>query len=486
LIIPSGMRGEVEQAIRQMAETGQPIPASEMLLMRKDGSPVAVFSSHAIVQVPGREQELFCIDIDLTERMKAEEEKRRLEERLQRAEKMEAIGTLAGGIAHDFNNVLAAIIGYTEMAMAEGRQEARRQYLQQILKGTERATEMVRQILTFSRRDSQEKKPLDAKLLLKESLNFLRASIPATIEIRQHIPEESCNIMADPTQIDQIIMNLCTNAAHAMKQNGGILTIKLSAVDLYNGDVTSHPDLKPGHYVRLTVSDTGHGIDPVLQNRIFDPFFTTKSKEEGTGLGLSVVYGIVNGHEGAISVYSEPERGASFSVYLPRIIHEEIAGGNLSACVVGGAERILFVDDETALVDIATSMLSTLGYAVTGVASSTEALDLFRAGPQRFDLVMTDMTLPKMTGIDLSREILQIRPDIPIILCSGIREAETEKQVQLLGIRAYCIKPLTMRELSGIIRDTLDKHSNHLDHRPPSLQAGIPPVRQRAGENKLP
>jgi PAS domain S-box-containing protein len=401
---------------------------------------------------------LLGISTDITERKRAEEEKAKLEGHLHQSQKMEAIGTLAGGIAHDFNNVLAAIIGYTEMAMEEEQNEIQRRYLQETLKGAERAKNLVRQILSFSRQDGREKKPLDLKLLLKEAVKFLRASIPATVEIRQHLIDESCNIMADPTQMHQIIMNLCTNAAQAMKRTGGLLKIELATIELAQGEIPHHHDLKPGHYLKLTVSDTGHGIEPALQLRIFDPFFTTKSKEEGTGLGLSVVFGIVKSHGGVITVYSEPGQGASFSVYLPRIIHKEAINGTLSGPVIGGTERILLVDDEPALVEMGTLMLSPLGYEVTGVTSSREALDLFRAEPERFDLVITDMTLPKMTGLDLSREMLQIRPDLPIVLCSGIRESGTEKQVKSLGIKAYCIKPLTRIELSRVIRKVLDGH----------------------------
>jgi PAS domain S-box-containing protein len=392
---------------------------------------------------------------DITDRRQAEAERRVMENQIFQAQKMEAIGALAGGVAHDFNNILAAIIGYTEMAMDESQNEVRKRYLQETLKGAERAKNLVRQILTFSRRDGDAKKPLDIKPLLREAVDFIRASIPSTVEIHQQVTDESCNILADPTQMHQVIMNLCTNAAHAMKQTGGILRIEILNIELGKDEIPRHPDLKPGPYVKLNVSDTGHGIDPALHHRIFDPFFTTKAKGEGTGLGLSVVYGIVKGHEGVINVYSEPGKGTSFNVYLPRIIHDGIVNGNISGTVTGGKERILFVDDEPALVDMGTSMLSSLGYEVTGVTNSMEALDLFRAEPERFDLVITDMTIPKMTGIDLSREILRVRPDIPIVLCSGIRESDTEEQVKSLGIRAYCMKPLTRMELSGLIRDTM-------------------------------
>ena len=399
---------------------------------------------------------------DITDRKQAEEERKNIEAQLFQSQKMEAIGTLAGGIAHDFNNILAVIIGYTELAMHENQKEKQIGCLQETLKGADRAKNLVKQILTFSRQYDHEKKPLDIKILLKEVVKFLRASILATIEIKQHVTDESCNIMADPTQMHQVIMNLCTNAAHAMKEAGGTLTIELANIELAKDEIPHHPELQPGYYVKLTVSDTGHGIDPNNIQRIFDPFFTTKSKDEGTGLGLSVVYGIVKSHAGVINVYSEPDKGATFNVYLPRIIHSETMKLDMDKPITGGTERILFVDDEPALVDMFTRMLFSLGYYVTGAEGSIEALDLFRAEPQRFDLVITDMTLPKMTGIELSREILKIRPGIPIVLCSGIREPDTEEQAKTLGIKAYCMKPLTKGELARVVRDTLDGYKESL------------------------
>jgi len=269
--------------------------------------------------------------------------------------------------------------------------------------------------------------------------------------------------MADPTQMHQVIMNLCTNASHAMKETGGTLKIELANVELAKDEIPNHPDLQTGHYVKLTVSDTGHGIDPALIQRIFDPFFTTKSVDEGTGLGLSVVYGIVKSHGGIINVYSEPGKGAAFHVYLPRIMQTEKIEADSGNPVIGGTERILFVDDEPSLVDIGMRMLTSLGYRTTVAESSIEALEIFTAGPQSFDLVITDMTLPKMTGIDLSRKLLQIRPDIPIILCSGIKEKETEAGAKSLGLKAYLTKPLTRRELARVMREILGKKAEGQD-----------------------
>ena len=398
---------------------------------------------------------------DITERKRAENEKAKLENQLLQFQKMEAIGTLAGGIAHDFNNILAAIIGYAELAKDRNQKENKERYLQEVLMGAERARNLVKQILTFSRQDDHEKKPLDIKVLLKEAIKFLRASIPSTIEIDQHITGEDCTIMADPTQMHQVIMNLCTNASHAMKETGGTLKIELSNIEPANNEILKHPDLQQGHYVKLTVSDTGHGIDPSIVQRVFEPFFTTKPVDEGTGLGLSVVYGIVKGHGGLINVNSELGKGAAFNVYLPLIIQTETNEVDAGKSVIGGTERILFVDDEPSLVDIGMRMLFPLGYHATTATSSIEALDIFRAVPERFDLVITDMTLPKMTGTDLSREMLKIRPDIPIILCSGIKESKTEAQAKSLGIKAYLTKPLTRKELSQAIRNTIDGDEKH-------------------------
>ena len=435
--------------------TGQPLKMEEMWRETR-GNRWLHTSKAPLLDKSGNCIGTIGIAHDITERKQVEAERKHMELQLFQSQKMEAIGTLAGGIAHDFNNILSVIIGYAELARDKNQKENKEKYLQETLNGAQRAKNLVKQILTFSRQeDHTEKKPLDIKVLLKEAIKFLRSSIPTTVEINHHITEEDCNIMADPTQMHQVIMNLCTNAAHAMKA-GGTLKVELANIELAKDEIPNYPDLQPGHYVKLTVSDTGYGIDPDNIQKIFDPFFTTKSVDEGTGLGLSVVYGIVKGHGGVINVYSEPGKGASFHIYLPRIIQTETKEMDTGKPVIGGTERILFVDDEPALVDIGMRMLFPLGYHVTGATSSKEALDIFCADPQRFDLVITDMTLPKITGIDLSREMLKIRPDIPIILCSGIKEPKTEAQVKSLGIRVYLTKPLTRKELAWVVRDTLD------------------------------
>ena len=456
LLITESDRGRAAQIQTDILQ-GAERPARQYIEVRRDGSEFVAEVMSTTLYGPGQEVTGYIgITRDITERKQAEDDKVKLEKQLLQSQKMEAIGTLAGGIAHDFNNILAIINGFTEMAMDEDSKETRQQNLQEILKSAERAKNLVKQILTFSRQDGNEKKPLDIKVLLKEAIKFLRASIPTTVEIKQQITGETCNIMADPTQMHQVIMNLCTNASHAMKETGGTLKIELSNIELANDEIPNHPDLQTGPYVKLTVSDTGHGIDPSLIQRIFDPFFTTKSVDEGTGLGLSVVFGIVNSHGGVINVFSEPEQGATFNIYLPKIIQTEKKEVDAGKPVIGGTEQILFVDDEPALVDLGRRMLSSLGYYVTGVLSSLEALDLFHAQPESFDLVITDMTLPKMTGIELSRKLLQIRPNIPIILCSGIKDPDAEAQVKSIGIKAYIMKPLTKRELAGVMREVLD------------------------------
>jgi PAS domain S-box-containing protein len=382
---------------------------------------------------------------------------KRLEAQLLQAQKMEAIGTLAGGIAHDFNNILSSVIGYTELALEEVSKEGLlHSNLQEVLKAGRRARDLVRQILAFSRQSDQELKPLEISPIIKETLKLLRASLPSTINIKQHMGANLGTVMTDPTQVNQILMNLCTNAAHAMGKNGGTLEVNLEKVGNGTDVGVRFPGLSPGPYVKLTVSDNGHGMAPEVKERIFDPYFTTKEKGEGTGLGLAMVHGIVKSHGGTITVYSEPEMGATFHVYLPINETETDQATGSEETIPTGSERILFVDDEQPIVDIAKQMVEQLGYSMVTRTSSLEALELFRAKPDEFDLVITDMTMPNMTGEELANELMFIRPDIPIILCTGFSRSVTEKKAKAMGIQAFILKPILRQELAETIRRVLD------------------------------
>jgi len=386
-------------------------------------------------------------------------ERKKLESQLQQAQKMEAIGTLAGGIAHDFNNILSAILGYTDMALTEHNADDRvRRYLEQVYKAGERATDLVKQILAFSRQHDEKPRPLRVSPIIKEVLNLLRASLPSTIHIVQDIQCESDTVLADPIQIHQILMNLCTNAAYAMRGRNGELKVTLTTdiIGPRNALVVYH-HLSAGMFLKLTISDTGVGMTPEIMSRIFDPFFTTKKPGEGTGMGLSVVYGIVKSCNGEVIVESEPDKGTEFQVYLPLLMEtkseQEI---DKTAGIVGGKERVLFVDDEENLVQLGKYMLTGLGYEVVGTTSSVDALEVFRSRPHYFDFVITDMTMPNMTGVDLAKEMLIIRADIPIILCTGFSEIISEENAKSIGIRKFIMKPLLKNSLAMQIRDILD------------------------------
>jgi two-component system, cell cycle sensor histidine kinase and response regulator CckA len=393
------------------------------------------------------------------ERHRMEAEKRTIEAQLRQAHKMEAIGTLAGGIAHDFNNILAAIIGYTELSMFDVSQwSPMHQNLEQVLKAGHRAKDLVRQILAFSRHgDEQRWTPVEVGMVIREGLKLLRASLPTTIEIRPNITAASCAVLADPTQIHQVLINLCANAAHAMRDQGGVLEVGLEAVDLDADGALHYPDISPGAYIKLTVRDTGHGMDAATRERIFDPYFTTKEVGEGSGLGLAVAHGIVQRLDGAISVQSAPGRGATFQVLLPRSERKPEGQAQGTGPLPGGRECILFVDDEEALVDMGEQMLNHLGYQVVTKTSSADALESFRALPDEFDLVITDFTMPQMTGVALAGEILNVRPDMPIILCTGFSEQIDEAKAKSEGIREFVMKPLSQRELAEVIRRVLDR-----------------------------
>lgn len=379
-----------------------------------------------------------------------------LAKQLRQTQKMEAIGTLAGGIAHDFNNILSAIIGYSEIALQDVEADSRlRGYLERVLGAGSRAKELVQQILAFSRQAELEPKPLNITPIVKEALKLLRASLPAFIDIRQDLASEA-TIQADPTHMHQVVMNLCTNAAHAMEKGGGNLTVHLEDVAVSAETAVQVPDLTPGPFVCLTVRDTGHGMPREVVERIFDPFFTTKEIGEGTGMGLAVVHGIIRTHRGAILVESEPGAGTVFKVYFPIIASEKDRSAPEVAPLPIGTERILFTDDEELQVELGREMLARLGYRVTGFTDCRKALEHLRKNPSAFDLVITDMTMPHMTGDILAAELIAIRPDIAVILCTGYSERVTEENVLAAGIKGFIMKPVVMEELARLIRKVLE------------------------------
>jgi PAS domain S-box-containing protein len=386
--------------------------------------------------------------------------RKKLESQLRQAHKMEAIGTLAGGIAHDFNNILGIIIGNVELASdSVDKWNPARQRLEKVIQASFRARDVVRQLLSFSRKTEQERKPIQISPIIKESLKLLRSSIPKNIEIIQDVKHGNSTILGDPTQVHQVLINLCANAAHAMSENGGILSIGLSAVTLDEESSAHYTDIFPGRYTCLTVSDTGCGIAPDIIGKIFDPYFTTKDVGKGTGMGLALVHGIVKSHGGAVSVYSKPGKGTTFKILFPAVEREAESNSPAPNPLPRGKERILFVDDEEFLSDIGCQQLSVLGYAVESLNDPIKALDLFRTDPDRFDLVITDMTMPRMTGDILTREILKVRPDIPVILCTGFSERISRERARDIGIYKYLEKPLDRRELAFTVREVLDTYA---------------------------
>ena len=373
---------------------------------------------------------------------------------------MEAVGTLAGGIAHDFNNILSAIFGYSDLALdSTCDREQQERYLGEILKAAERASDLVKHILAFSRKTDPYRKPIIPKYVVKEALNLLRASLPSTIEIQETLTS-SAAILGDSTQIHQITMNLCTNAGYAMREKGGVLHIGLKEVEIDADQPRPHSEIDPGVYLRLQVSDTGTGIPEGIMSRIFDPFFTTKPQGEGTGLGLSAVHGIVKSLDGVLAVSSDEGKGSTFSIYFPvlhsNIRHEEdYAHGPLPR----GSERILLVDDEEALIHSSETLLKSLGYQVDAFLESTAAWERLSADLDVYDVVITDLTMPMMTGIELSRKIRGIRPNLPIVICSGY--ISFSEDIKDLGRIRYLSKPVTIRQLAHTLRDILDEAFRH-------------------------
>jgi PAS domain S-box-containing protein len=450
--------GDRERVARNIALSlqGQPIGKNEYTAVRKDGTtmPVQVHAKRVLQE--DRAVGIRGILLDLTPIRQAQAERERLEAQLQQAQKMEAIGALAGGIAHDFNNILSAIIGYTELAMLNEGAEHCGAELKQALQAAKRARDLIKQILAFSRQTEEDRMAIRVGLVVKECIKFLRATIPSTIEIKTRIDDKAGTVFANSVELHQIIMNLCTNALHAIGDQSGTLEIAVEATRVDEAQRKDAVGLEVGPYVRVSVRDTGGGIPPEIIGRIFDPYFTTKAKGVGTGLGLAVVHGIVRKSGGAIQVESEPGQGATFHILLPRVDPPAVRPAEDVGAFVGGTERVLFVDDEMMLAGIGQEMLRRLGYDVTARTSPVEALELFKAKPGHFDLVITDQTMPGMTGDALARELMRIRPGLPVIICTGYSQIIDEQKAGAMGIRGFVMKPILIQSLGAAIRKALE------------------------------
>ncbi|MCK4839832.1 MAG: DUF3365 domain-containing protein [Desulfobulbaceae bacterium] len=429
----------------------------------KEGNPLNVeVQCFPVLDSNGEVSQVIEYCYDITERKKAEKEKLLLMEQLQQSQKMEAIGTLAGGVAHDFNNILTAINGNSELAKLNlnSNIEDAEKNLDKVLLGSARARDLVKQILTFSRITVQEKQPSQLSLIVSDALKLLRASIPTTIEINQDIKSQSL-VLADSTQIHQVVMNLCTNAYHAMRDKGGTLGISLKDVDVSQEMISNESKVVPGTYIQLEVSDNGCGMDAKTKCKIFEPYFTTKESEEGTGLGLAVVFGIIESHNGYINVYSKIGQGTTFQVYLPIVKNETkdplLTNKDKVDMLTGGSETIMLIDDEDVITDVEESVLSKYGYEVSTFNNGELALKAFRENKRKYDLIITDMTMPHITGLDLSKIILEIEPDMPIIICTGHSELLNREKALSVGISEYCEKPLSIKTLLSTVRSVLDK-----------------------------
>jgi two-component system, cell cycle sensor histidine kinase and response regulator CckA len=425
-------------------KTGQPIPILYELFLTEDPETEAATNFATISR-------------DITEHKQAEEERKMLNAQLQQAQKMEAIGTLAGGIAHDFNNMLGAIIGYSEMIRDDFPPGSPGIHnINQVVKAGHRAKDLVKQILTFSHQVKSKTVPVQPAVIVKEVIALLRSSLPTTITIKQDIDPDVGMVLADPVQIHQMVMNLATNAFHAMEAKGGTLTISLHKKILSLDDLATIPDLQLGTFVQLSIRDTGEGVQPGIRERMFDPFFTTKEVGKGTGLGLSMVYSIVKSCNGAITCNSQIDEGTEFRVFLPALEGHGVEESESTGFTPHGKEHILLVDDEEMLADLGQAMLERLGYRVTTRRNSLEALTTFQEQPDAFDLIITDQTMPGMTGLDLARKIMQIRREMPIILCTGYSSLTSEDKARASGIKGFALKPLAMKDIGELIRKVLD------------------------------
>ncbi|MBU4216942.1 response regulator [Candidatus Parcubacteria bacterium] len=388
-------------------------------------------------------------------------ERVKLQDRLNQAQKMEAIGTLAGGIAHDFNNILSIIFGYTELTIALAPKDSEQEKnLSHVVAAAKRAKLLINQILCFSRQHKAEFMPLQLSTCIKEILKMMRSSLPTTIKIVQEIDNEQNYVLADATQIHQVVTNLCTNAFHAMEQLGGALTVVLKKVVISEDQVLKNEDAKPGAYMQLSISDTGVGMDSRVKERIFDPYFTTRGAGKGTGMGLAIVHGIVATYGGFVTVDSELGKGSTFNVFIPLWCGEEVKCQKVDELIILGSEKILLVDDEPQIADVCAMGLRLLGYDVISTTSSLEALKIFEDSPDSFDLILTDQTMPELTGAQLADKIINIRPDIPIIMCTGYSSIMSPEVARGLGVKEFILKPVKMSDLSIIIKKVLEDEKN--------------------------
>ena len=434
--------------INRRNQEGEPVPSRyEFKGIRSDGTSIHVEVSATRIVYQGKPATLAYLR-DITERMHADE-------LLRQSQKMEAIGTLSAGIAHDFNNILTAILGFADLGAEDAPAGSKvKRYLFHVLHAAQRGKDLVTQILSFSRRGEEELRPTALAPVLKESIKMLRASVPKTIEMRADIMTEPSMVLADPIQIQQIIMNLGANAAHAMWRKGGMMTFELSCLTVTSENAASS-ELTPGAYLKLSITDTGTGMERDVLERVFDPFFTTKERGEGTGLGLWVVQSIVKHHKGAITVRSTLGKGSTFEVFLPRIQEQGLPPRKRPFSALRGHGHILIVDDEADLVELEKIMVERLGYSATAVGNSVAALALFRENPGAYDLVLTDQTMPEMTGIDLARELVSIRPDIPIGLITGYRDTVDAAAAREAGVKIVVAKPMTRADLGLAIKELL-------------------------------